>query len=107
MPAFTCRYTKAFTLAAGVPETIDIPIDGARDWKVIARNDGANDVDAGSAARSPLGTLFDDALAIPLANLPPAGLAMVIDGESEPLTTLRLVLSSTLGTTLTIEAGGW
>ena len=56
---------------------------------------------------SPLGDLFEDAVAvtsgIPLA----AGSALSIRGTDEPVTTHRLVITSTSGTTVSIEAGGW
>jgi hypothetical protein len=108
MPAFLFRFTRTVTLAAGVAQDVDLPIEGARNWVVIVKNTGgANAVTAATVARSPLGTLFGPATAlstgIPLA----AGDALEILGDAEPVTTLRLRLTSTSGTTVSIEGGGW
>lgn len=43
------------------------------------------------------------AAGIPLAH----GDALEVRGENEPLTTLRLRLTSTSGTTVSLEAAGW
>ena len=110
MPAFVSRHSADFTLAAATPRTIDIPIDGARDWVFILQNTGdTNPVTAMTVARYPLGTseIGEDPVSattgIPLA----AGDSLPIEGTSEPITTLRLVLTSTLGTTIRIAGGGW
>lgn len=106
-PAFLAKFTRTVTLAAGVAQDVDLPIDGAHDWCVVVSNTGANAVTAATVARSPLGTLFGPATAlstgIPLA----AGDALEILGDAEPVTTLRLRLTSTSGTTVSIEGGGW
>ena len=108
MPAFLCRYTKTITLAAGVAQDVHVPIDGARAWCIVVKNTGAtNDVTALSLYRSPLGTLFGPATAV-TAGIPLAhGDALEVRGEHEPLTTLRLTLTSTSGTTVSLEAAGW
>lgn len=110
MPAFVSRYGAGFTLEPATPLTIDLPIDGARDWVFILQNDGdTNPVTALTVARYPLGTseIGEDPVSattgIPLA----AGDSLPIEGTSEPITTLRLVLTSTLGTTVRIAGGGW
>jgi hypothetical protein len=105
---FRCNYQASITLAAGVAQAIDIPIDGAADWSVVVRNTGSsNAVTAASLALSPLGTLFGAAASItdgiPLAA--GASLAPVI-GTNQPVKTARLTLTSTSGTTVSIEAGG-
>jgi len=108
MPAtLECRHEiQTYDLEAGVPLEINLAINGARDWTAVIRNTGSNDVDAGEVSRSPLGRLFDDAVAIPSGSLAAAGQSMRIEGVAEPIQTLRLTLTSTLGTTLSIEAGG-
>ena len=109
MPAYLSRYGADFTLAAGVPKVIDLPINGARDWRFVLRNTGSNAVTAMTIARYPLGAseqgedptaVTDD---IPLA----AAASLPITGTSEPITTLRVVLTSTSGTTVRIAGGGW
>ncbi len=108
MPAFLCRYTATVTLSAGVAQDVDVPIDGARSWCVVLKNTGpTNNVTALSLYRLPLGNLAGPATAvttgIPLA--PDASLE--VRGENEPLTTLRVRLTSTSGTTVSLEAAGW
>ena len=110
MPAYLSRYGADFTLAAGVPKVIDLPINGARDWRFVLKNTGpTNAVTAMTLARYPLGAseqgedptaVTDD---IPLA----AAASLPITGTSEPITTLRVVLTSTSGTTVRIAGGGW
>ncbi len=108
MPTFLARFTRDVTLAAGVAQAIDLPIDGARDWSVVVANTGdTNSVTAATLARSPLGTLFGPATALPTGIPLAPGAALEFLGEGEPVTTLRLALTSTSGTTVRIEGGGW
>jgi hypothetical protein len=106
-PAFLCKYTTTLTLAAGTPQSVDVPTNGARDWLAVLKNTGSNAVTALTIASSPLGEQFEDATTvtsgIPLA----ASGALGIRGKGEPATTVRLVVTSTSGTTITVEAGGW
>lgn len=106
-PAFLCRFQVDQTLAAATPATVDVPINGARNWVILVKNTGANALTALTIAVSPLGVLFDDATSItsgiPLA----ASGGLSARGTDEPVTTARLVLTSTSGTTVSIEAGGW
>ena len=102
----TARNSESIALPAGVPTTINLPVNGARDWMGLLKNDGANPVNSGTVARSPDGVHFEDPVAIPGANLPTAGATCPVDGEHSPIVTLRLVLTSTLGTTLTVSLGG-
>lgn len=108
MPAFLCRYSKTLTLAPGVAQDVDVPIDGARAWCVVVKNTGpTNDVTALSLYRLPLGNLAGPATAV-TAGIPLAsGASLEVRGENEPLTTLRLTLTSTSGTTVSLEAAGW
>ena len=110
MPAYLSKYAKDHTLAAGVALDIDIPVDGARDWLFVLKNTGStNAVTAMTIARYPLGpdSIGEDPVAvstgIPLA----AGSALAIDATREPVTTLRVTLTSTSGTTVRIAGGGW
>jgi len=110
MPAYLSRYAQNHTLAPGVALDIDIPVDGARDWCFILKNTGdTNAVTAMTVARYPLGSaeIGEDAVSvstgIPLAS----GDALPIEGTSEPVTTLRVTLTSTSGTTVRIAGGGW
>lgn len=109
-PAYLCQFREtALALNAGVARTVDVPINGARNWLVVVKNVGdTNAVTAVTVAASPLGDLFEAPAAVS-AGLPlAAGDALPgIRGDGEPVTTLRLVLTSTSGTTVSIEAGGW
>jgi hypothetical protein len=107
-PAFLCRYQSDQTLAAATPVTVDVPVNGAKDWLILVSNTGdTNAVTAMTTASSPLGVRFEDpvtvASGIPIA----AGHGLMARGLGEPATTVRITLTSTSGTTVTIEAGGW
>lgn len=110
MPAYLSRYAQNHTLAPGVALDIDIPVDGARDWCFILKNTGStNAVTAMTVARYPLGTaeIGEDpasvSTGIPLA----AGDALPVEGAGEPVTALRVTLTSTSGTTVRLAGGGW
>lgn len=109
MHPFASRYAADFTLVAGVAKTIDLPVDGAINWRFVLKNTGGtNAVTAMTVARYPLGSgeLGESATSvttdIPLA----AGASLPIVGTNEPITTLRVVLTSTSGTTVRIAGGG-
>lgn len=99
--------TATATLAAATPTTIDLNLNGSTDWTIVLRNTGANPVTALTIAVSPLGTLFEAAASIttgiPLAAA--TSLAAIV-GSSEPARTVRLVVTSTLGSTVSVEALG-
>ena len=102
------QYLATATLPAGVATPVDIPINGAQNWTVVVRNTGAtNAVTALTIAVSPLGTLFEAAASIttgiPLAAS--TSLAAIV-GSNEPCLTARLTLTSTNGTTVSIEGVG-
>jgi hypothetical protein len=109
MPAYLSRYSIDLTLAAGVPQTVDLPIAGARDWRYVLRNTGANALTAMSVARYPLGAdeIGEDATAVTTGLPLAAGAALPITGTSEPITTLRVTLTSAGGTTVRLAGGGW
>lgn len=103
-----CNYTRAgISIPAATPTVIDVPIDGAADWNVVLTNAGPNPVTALSVAVSPLGARFSAAASvtdgIPLAA--GASLASIL-GARQPCKTLRLTVTSTLGTTVGVEAVG-
>lgn len=108
MATLLCNYSKSFTIPAGAtPTTIDVPIDHATNWTVVLKNSGDNPVTGLSVSVSPLGSKFGAATSvtdgIPLA----AGSSLApINGQQEPCKTLRLAVTSTLGTTVDIEACG-
>lgn len=107
---FLCRYARSVALAAGVDTTVDVPIDGARNWLVVLANDGdsAGDLDTVTHAASPLGARFEAPVSVSTGLPVAAGDSLPgIRGLGEPITTLRLVLTSTVGATVHIEAGGW
>lgn len=106
--ALLCRYARTLTLAAGVATPVDVPIDHAKNWLVVVKNVGGADLDTVTAAASPLGTLFEAPASI-TTGLPLASGASLpgIRGLGEPVATLRLTLTSTTGTDVQIEAGGW
>jgi hypothetical protein len=99
--------TATATLAAGVATDIDLNLNGSTNWTIVLRNTGANPVTALTIAVSPLGTLFEAAASIttgiPLAAA--TSLAAIV-GSSEPARTVRLVATSTLGSTVSVEALG-
>lgn len=103
--AFLCRYTRDVVIAPGGSETVDVPIDGARDSTTVLRVSGG-DLDTATVARSPLGSLFEDAEALTGTPVAASGASVTVE-SSTPITTLRLVLGSTGGCTVAVEAGGW
>lgn len=107
-PAFLCRYAVDITLAAATPQTVDVPVNGAHCWLILVKNTGAtNDVTAATIASSPLGVLFESAQSITSGIPITPGSALGIRGTNEPATTVRITLTSTSGTTVSLEAGGW
>jgi len=108
-PCFPCRYHEPIELPPATPITVDVPIAGARWWLVVIANTGStNPVTGLTVAASPLGSLFEAATSVTTGLPLAAGDALPgIRGDGEPVTTLRLVLTSTSGTTVSIEAGGW
>lgn len=109
-PQLLCRFESGpVTLPAATPVTVDVPINGARSWLCVVKNTGAtNAVTALTVAASPLGSLFEAPASVTTGLPLAAGDALPgIRGDGEPVTTLRLVLTSTSGTTVSIEAGGW
>ncbi len=107
-PAFLCRFATDITLAAASPQTVDVPVNGARNWMAVVKNTGAtNDVTALTVASSPLGSLFETATSVTSGIPITPGVALGVRGAGEPATNVRLTLTSTSGTTVSIEAGGW
>lgn len=98
-------YLPSVALAAGAPREVDLELNGARSWSIVVKNTGANPMTAATLKRSPLGALFGPAESLPAGVPLAAGESLVITG-SEPLTTLRLTLTSSSGTSLHIEGGG-
>lgn len=99
--------TATATLAAATPTTIDLNLNASTNWTIVLRNTGANPVTAVTIAVSPLGDLFEAAASI-TTGLPLAAatsLAAIV-GSSEPARTVRLVVTSTLGSTVSVEALG-
>lgn len=92
------------TLNAGVATDVDIPLQGAVNWTIVVRNTGgANAVTAATIAVSP-NTLFGAAASI-TSGIPLAAGASLpeIVGSNEPCNTARLTLTSTSGTTVSVE----
>lgn len=103
--AYLCRYRTTVIIPPAGSETVDVPIDGARDSVTVLRVTGG-DLDTATVARSPLGWLFEDATAITGAPVAGTGTSVTIE-EDKPVASLRLVLGSTGGCTVDIESGGW
>jgi hypothetical protein len=106
-PLFLCHYAaQAHTLAAGVATDIDIPAGGARAVEITLKNSGAvNAITALAVTTIPLvtpGGARSVATGIPLA----AAGALTISITDEPCVTIRLTVTSTAGTTATVEAVG-
>ena len=106
-PAFACKYTTTLTLAAGVAQSFDVTVNGARDWVIAVANTGANAITAMTVASSPLGLLVEDATSVTSGIPIAAGSTLAIRGQHEPVAMVRLTLTSTSGTTVSVEAGGW
>jgi hypothetical protein len=109
MPSPTYQqYSVTTTLAAGVATVLDIPINGCTNWQIILRNTGAtNAVTAATIAVSSLGTLFSAAASI-TTGIPLEAVTSLdaIVGSSQPCLTARLTLTSTSGTTVSLEMVG-
>ncbi len=108
MAELICNYARTgIVLPAGVATTVDVGINNASQWLCVIKNTGANPITALSLATSPLGTIFEALIAV-TENIPLAAGASLpaISGCGEPVLYLRLVLTSSLGTTVTINAAG-
>jgi len=107
MPAFL-RYSKTVTLPAATPTPVDVPIHGARDWMIVVKNSGANQVTSITRAACAVNALFEPPVDV-TAGIPLNGgdSLPAIRGLSEPAHVVRLMMTSTSGTTVDIEAGGW
>lgn len=105
---FLCRVQRTIEVPAATPTVVDVAINGARAWLVVVKNLGDGALNGLTVAASPLGELFEAPIAtsdgLPLA---PGDSLPGLRGNGEPVTTLRLVVTSTAGTTLQLEAGGW
>lgn len=92
------------TLAAGVATDVDVPLQGAVNWTIIVRNTGgANAVTAATiavAANTTFGAAASITTGIPLAAN--TSLAEIV-GSNQPVNTARLTLTSTSGTTVSVE----
>lgn len=97
---------KSTTLPAATPTSVDVPVANARDWTLVVRNTGANPVTALSVAVSPLGVTMGEATSVTSGIPIAAGDALTIRGADEPVATVRLTLTSTSGTTVSIEGAG-
>lgn len=102
---------EPLVLAPGVAREVDVPINGAVNWNLVISNVGANPVTALSLRKSPLGVGFGAAKVvttdIPIAAGSPGNPTPYdLNGQLEPLKFLRLIVTSTLGTSITIEGGG-
>ena len=104
----TCLYSlTSAVLAAATPRTFDIPINGATNWNIVLANTGANPITAITLASSPNGALFGLAVAIVAVPVAAGASLATIDGLGEPIITLRIIITSALGSTVSIEAGGY
>ena len=106
IPPRVCYYNTTLVLAAATPRTLDVPINNATNWNIVVANTGANPLTALSVSSSPNGTRFGATVAITAVPVAAGASLPTIDGSSEPITTFRMTFTSTLGTTLSIEAGG-
>ena len=104
---YPCAFSTTATLAAGAATEVDVPIDGAVDWSIVVKNTGATNAVTALTIAISHATLFEAAASI-TAGIPLAAGATLsaIRGENEPCSTARLTLTSTSGTTVSIEAGG-
>lgn len=106
---FLARHAQTYALPPAVPVTVDLSINGARHWRFVVKNTGdTNDLDAMTVERYSLGVddLGEGPVAV-TADLPLGpGESTRIVGTDEPIGTLRLVLTSSLGTSVRIVGGG-
>jgi hypothetical protein len=108
MAALTCSYVRTgIVIPPATPTTINVGINNASQWLCVVKNSGANPVTAITLSTSPLGQLFEASFALD-EDLPLAAGASLpgIRGCGEPVLYLRLVVTSSLGTTLDINAAG-
>lgn len=106
IPTFEAlRSSAVTTLAAGVATDVDIATGGAKTLTVSILNSGANPITALSVATIPV-TLAGNARAISTGIPLAASGRLTITLVDEPCTTLRLTLTSTVGSSATIEAVG-
>lgn len=110
MPSFLSNVdTGDLVLAPATPVTVNLAVDGARDWTFTLRNVGlTNPLTAATIAYGARGADdLTDAEAFPAGIPLAAGAAVPIVGTSRPVVLVRLVLTSTLGTTVRVRGGGW
>ena len=104
---YTCAFSTTATLAAGAATEVDVPIDGAVDWSIVVKNTGSTNAVTALTIAISHATLFEAAASIttgiPLAAS--TSLAAIV-GSNEPCSTARLTLTSTSGTTVSIEGVG-
>lgn len=94
-------------LPAATPTMVVIRIRGALNWGFTVTNAGANPVTAATLERCPGRTQYTDPEAWNPASLPLlAGASSYVQGTSEPLTFVRLTLTSALGTEVVIAGSG-
>lgn len=107
-PDLRCNFRRELTLAAATATVVDVPVANANDWSIVLKNTGnTNPLTGVTVAVSPLGEDFEAPASITV-DLPLAAGASLpaIRGEREPVATVRLTLTSTLGTTVRVEAAG-
>lgn len=106
IPTFEALRSSAVTaLAAGVATDVDIATGGAKTLTVSILNSGANPITALSVATIPV-TLAGNARSITTGIPLAAAGRLTITLVDEPCTTLRLTLTSAVGSSATIEAVG-
>jgi hypothetical protein len=100
-------FSATAAVPAATPTVVDVQLEGSTNWTIVLRNTGANPVTALTIAVAPLGTSFEApasiSTGIPLA----AATALpAIVGSNEPASVARLTITSTLGTTVSVEGLG-
>jgi len=104
---YTVSFSTTATLAAATATDVDIPIDGATDWSIVVKNTGGTNAVTALTIAISHATLFEAPASITTGIPLAAGATLsAIRGSDEPCKTARLTLTSTGGTTVSIEAGG-
>lgn len=105
---FQALSNRTYTLAAAVPQTIEVPLGGSARWRVNLSLSGIGAVDALQFAISATNGVDFGPLQTPTA--PPLPILAGTSGQltgNEAGVFLRLVLTSNLGCDVTVSVGGF
>jgi hypothetical protein len=100
-------FSATAAIPAATPTVVDVELGGSTNWTIVLRNTGANPVTALTISVSPLGVSFEVPASITTGIPLAAATALpAIVGSNEPASVARLTITSTLGTTVSVEGLG-